>query len=1107
MDENKKSGIWLPYGSERKDVKDVVEIAEAKEDDELSGIWPEWKIEKALGRGAFGTVYKAVRQENGVKSASAIKVIEISQNTVQLDMSRLGETDVTASKTFMKNVVDEFVNEVQVMEEFKGIQNIVSIEDYKVVEKKEEIGWDIYIRMELLMPFEDYVCDKKLEEEEVIQLGCDICTALEICAKKDVVHRDIKPENVFVNEFGNYKLGDFGVSKKLEAFSVAMSIKGTPNYMAPEVCKMEGADARSDIYSLGIMLYRLLNGNRFPFWETEQILNPNEKERALNRRIKGEALPRPSEASPAMADLILKACAHKPEKRFQSASEMKQALLAVKKGTYNIEEAHTNESARPDLNKTVGADDLNVAAREKSVVQNGGATSVDGSKDLSNGEKKKTYTFCGFRRRTKRRIAVAMVAALLIGGGALVVPRIMDSFSEEASQNQNSSGEENQDASVTNSPTEGTKEPESNLTGGTVVGGATNADNKADASGKTENEEVNKNNENKDDEQTTEYSKADEEKIASILGEAEQLAGTEDYEGALGKIQAGLAVYPKSVELQGKLEEYTKQKAVKEKETTLNMAAEHALNGDYQKAMAVIEEAQKEAPGDAEYKAAYEKYAADYETATIQNAISQADLLVQEGNYEEAITILENTRKEFPDSVTLNDKLAMVKQEQATALAAQKKKQTLEEAEKLAANGDYEQAMAVVETAQKEVPEDADYAAAYNKYYAEYKKGIVDTAIASAEAEAGKGAYLEALHIVNQATEKVGEDATLQTAAGTYEDAYVKSVSAQVDKFLEEQNIASAKEVLEEASKEFPENTVISERKEEVDSYKTVSLSTLTPINGGFKWNEGTPEDPFNGNYSEVANYTILHGKYCDDKYTLYTEYYLEDTYQALVFDISPHSSFGESSSSYVQIYVNDVLRYTSPEITRKSKSIRVNVDISDAEYIKIVVVKGKYGCLMLSDVVLLNMPGYESEVSEENVSLSLLEEFNGSIIWNEGYPVNIFNDSYFDVENYAIMHGNYCDDKYTLYAEYYLGTVYKTINFDIAPYRHFDQNDNGVSSVLKVYVDDKLKYTSPAITKKTQKFSTGDIDVTGADYLKIVLEKEKYGCVIISDVLLEPAE
>ena len=202
----------------------------------LKQIWPEWQIEgKPLGKGSFGVVYKAVRREHNVESYAAIKVISIPADPSEVDSLRSEGLDMNATRTYLQGIVNDFVSEIQLMESLKGVQNIVSVEDYKVVEKTNEIGWDIYIRMELLTSFNTYICDKKLTEEEIIKLGCDICTALEICAKRNIIHRDIKPENIFINDFGYFKLGDFGIARKMENMTGGLSQKGTFNYMAPEV--------------------------------------------------------------------------------------------------------------------------------------------------------------------------------------------------------------------------------------------------------------------------------------------------------------------------------------------------------------------------------------------------------------------------------------------------------------------------------------------------------------------------------------------------------------------------------------------------------------------------------------------------------------------------------------------------------------------------------------------------------------------------------------------------------------------------------------------------------------------------------------------------------
>ena len=120
--------------------------------------------------------------------------------------------------------------------------------------------------MELLVPLNEYICDKKLSESDVIKLGCDICDALSLCRKKKIIHRDIKPENIFVNEFGDYKIGDFGISKQMENLQYSMSQKGSFGYIAPEVMVGDNYDATVDTYSLGVVMYKILNNNRLPFW-------------------------------------------------------------------------------------------------------------------------------------------------------------------------------------------------------------------------------------------------------------------------------------------------------------------------------------------------------------------------------------------------------------------------------------------------------------------------------------------------------------------------------------------------------------------------------------------------------------------------------------------------------------------------------------------------------------------------------------------------------------------------------------------------------------------------------------------------------------------------
>jgi len=303
--------------------------------EKLTQVWPEWQIEKQLGKGSYGEVYQVVRRDSGIEDRAAIKVISIPSDNSELDSLRSEGASFNDAKTYFKGIVNDFVNEIQLMNSLKGIQNIVSVEDYKVIERTDEIGWDIFIRMELLTPFNNFICNRQLTEADVINLGLHICSALEICSQRNIIHRDIKPENIFINNFGYFKLGDFGVARKLENVTGGMSQKGTLNYIAPEVVTGTNYDARVDIYSLGIVLYRLMNNNRLPFIETEQQqFNPNERKFAMERRIRGDVLPPPCAASPQLAAVILKACAFDPNNRFSSASELKTALQKASRGQY-----------------------------------------------------------------------------------------------------------------------------------------------------------------------------------------------------------------------------------------------------------------------------------------------------------------------------------------------------------------------------------------------------------------------------------------------------------------------------------------------------------------------------------------------------------------------------------------------------------------------------------------------------------------------------------------------------------------------------------------------------------------------------------------------------
>ncbi|RHP85745.1 serine/threonine-protein kinase [Roseburia sp. AM59-24XD] len=295
--------------------------------DVIHQIWPNWTTVNEIGEGAFGKVYKVKREDLGNVSYSAVKVMHIPKDNSEINDLYHSGMDFDSIHTYFEDMVQNLLNEIQIMESLKSATNIVAIEDYQVVNRKDEISWDIYIRMELVQDLGSFLAEKGMTRQQILRLGMDMCQALIACERANVIHRDIKVDNVFFNGFDSFKLGDFGISKQLEKTQSALSQKGTNMYMAPEVFRAEKYDHTVDIYSLGIMLYRLLNRGRFPFQPpADKQMFANDSQKAMAQRLGNAPMPAPAMADEQLSAIILKACAYQAKDRYQSARDMLAAL-------------------------------------------------------------------------------------------------------------------------------------------------------------------------------------------------------------------------------------------------------------------------------------------------------------------------------------------------------------------------------------------------------------------------------------------------------------------------------------------------------------------------------------------------------------------------------------------------------------------------------------------------------------------------------------------------------------------------------------------------------------------------------------------------------------
>ena len=291
-------------------------------------LWPDWKIVREIGSGSYGKVYEIHRQNGIYLERAALKVIRIPQNQADLEQLRMDGIQPEATEAYLERHVEEIRNEIGLMQRLIGHSNIVSYEDYLIRKRTPYVGWDILIRMELLTALPAWLSSHTMSEQEVIRLGLDISRALIVCHEAGIIHRDIKPQNIFLNERGDFKLGDFGVSRAMPGNGSVLSFKGTPSYMAPETFAMQSTDARSDLYSLALVLYRILNGGRVPFLDSTGF-TPAQQEAAQRRRLTGEPLPDPEQGSPMLCRVLSIALAANPEVRYQTAEQFHRALKAV----------------------------------------------------------------------------------------------------------------------------------------------------------------------------------------------------------------------------------------------------------------------------------------------------------------------------------------------------------------------------------------------------------------------------------------------------------------------------------------------------------------------------------------------------------------------------------------------------------------------------------------------------------------------------------------------------------------------------------------------------------------------------------------------------------
>jgi serine/threonine protein kinase len=281
-------------------------------DDPLLGVVVEgrYKIESVIGQGSAGTVYKAIQELIGREVA--IKVLH---------------DYLVSDQEFIKR----FTQEAKASSRLSH-PNIITIYDFGVIPQ----GGRPYIAMDLLKgtPLSDYIADKNhIPTEDALPLFKQVCGALAEAHRQGVVHRDIKPENIVLVERSGQKLFpivvDFGIARLVQEESDVARITrtgtvcGSPTYMSPEQCMSSKVDHRSDIYSLGIVIYETLTGE-VPFLSDELVkvmaMHLSDNPKPLNS-VRDDL-----HFSDAIEALVTKTLEKDPALRYQTMDELSAAL-------------------------------------------------------------------------------------------------------------------------------------------------------------------------------------------------------------------------------------------------------------------------------------------------------------------------------------------------------------------------------------------------------------------------------------------------------------------------------------------------------------------------------------------------------------------------------------------------------------------------------------------------------------------------------------------------------------------------------------------------------------------------------------------------------------
>ncbi len=346
--------------------------------EKILSFWVGWKVVGQIGE-PKEKLYQVVNEQNNIKEYATVKIVSVNKESdIWISLVQKGLID-NVIESYLQDIIKNFTDRLNQMKALSASNNIIKILDYRLVNSDIGVGWDIFILLEMAIPLKVYVLNRNLTEADVAKFGVDICNALEIYEKNNTTYPYISLESVYISSSGEYKIGDFSVPADTRKINNIYTDSKALDYIAPEVIRGESNNCASSIYSLGLLMYEFMNGNRLPFVETYQNAGVVERKAAQERRIRGEYFAPPVNASKDMSEIIMTACSFEPGKRFITATALKRALLSVSQAMFGgrqrnmqMEDANKVENYVPQTEQANTSVSVKTKKKTKKVKKSGG---------------------------------------------------------------------------------------------------------------------------------------------------------------------------------------------------------------------------------------------------------------------------------------------------------------------------------------------------------------------------------------------------------------------------------------------------------------------------------------------------------------------------------------------------------------------------------------------------------------------------------------------------------------------------------------------------------------------------------------------------------------